>query len=134
MKRVRDKVYAHTAFADPRPEDHLGVELTSLLMFTGEDYRVDKHGLTVGVSHVYVSGKIAAHFYSGVPPIFPEVSIASVAKDLGEHLPRWYAMFEQLLETIVTVSPAAVHAAKPNVRGIRVYRGADAIQWNSRSV
>ena len=132
VKRVRDKVYAHTAFADPRPEDHLGVELTSLLMFTGEDFCVDRHGLTLGVSDVYVSGKIAAHFYSGVPSIFPEVSIASLAKDLGEHLPKWHAMFEQILETIGTVPLATVRGAKPNVRRIQVYRGAAAIPWNSR--
>lgn len=132
VKRLRDKIYAHTAFADPKRDDHPGVELTSLLMFTGEDYCIDKHGLTLGVSHVYVSGGIAAHFYSGVRPVFPEVSVASLAKDLGEHLPKWYAMFEQLLETIASIPPATVRAAKPNVRGVHVYRGADAIQWNSR--
>ena len=134
VKRVRDKVYAHTAFADPRREDHLGVELTSLLMFTGEDYGIDKNGVTLGISHVYLSGKVAAHFYSGVAPIFPEVSVASLAKDLAEHLPKWHTMFERLLETIATVPPATVCAAKPNVRGIHVYRGAAAVRWNSRSV
>jgi hypothetical protein len=133
VKRLRDKVYAHTAFADPWRDDHLGVELTSLLMFTGEDYCVDEHGLTLGVSNVYVSGKIAARFYSGVPPIFEEVSVASLVEDLSEHLPKWYAMFEQVLDTIAGLSPATVRAAKPNVVDRCVYRGAAAIPFNARS-
>jgi hypothetical protein len=104
---VRGKVYAHTAFADPRRDDHLGVELPWLLMSTGEDFCVDKHGLTLGVSHVYVSGEIAAHFCSGVPRVLPERRIASLAKDPSTS-PSGTRCSSRSLDTIASLPSATV--------------------------
>jgi hypothetical protein len=56
--------------------------------------------------------------------------VATPAKELAEHLPKWYSTFELLLEMIETLPGEAVRAAKPNVVEIHVYRGVDAIPWN----
>ncbi len=72
-RHVRNKVSAHTAFAKPEREDDLAMELTSLLVYTGGDFRIDKNGLILGESQIQMSGSVAAHVF-GVATTLPPIS------------------------------------------------------------
>ena len=133
LLRMRHKVFAHTAFGDPRPADGFGVQFTSLVMVTGGDFCIDVTGVTLGISHVHGDDGIAAHFTAGAPAHFAEVSVGTLASAFAPHVARWFSMFEQLLERVAGLSLDEIRQKEGDVEGLRVIRGAEAIRWN-RSV
>ena len=103
FRRVRNKVSAHTAFAIPERGDHLAMELTSLLVYTGGDFRIDKNGLILGESQIQMSGSIAAHVFGGANPRLPPISVHGLSTALAAHLHAWFRMFEELLNAVATL-------------------------------
>ena len=128
-RHVRNKVSAHTAFAKPEREDDLAMELTSLLVYTGGDFRIDQNGLILGESQIQMSGSVAAHVF-GVATRLPPISLHGLSTALAAHLPAWYRMFEELLDALANVPREVVLAARPNVTRVYVHRGAQAVQWH----
>jgi hypothetical protein len=130
VRHVRNKVSAHTAFAKPERGDDLAMELTSLLVYTGADFRLDKNGLILGESQIQMSGSVAAHVFGIANPRLPPISLHSLSTALAAHLPAWYRMFEELLEAVANLPRDVVLAAKPDLVQIYVHRGAQARQWH----
>ncbi|MGO9707916.1 MAG: hypothetical protein ACLQBL_03570 [Polyangiaceae bacterium] len=130
FRLVRNKVSAHAAFARPEPGDDLAMELTSLLVYTGSDFRIDRKGLILGESQIQMSGSIAAHVFGVANPRLPPISLHSLSTALAEHLPAWYRMFEELLDAVANVPREVVLAAKPDLAQIYVHRGAQAVEWH----
>jgi hypothetical protein len=130
FRHVRNKVSAHTAFAKPERGDDVAMELTSLLVYTGGDFRIDKNGLILGESQIEMSGSIAAHVFGVARPRLPPISLHSLSTALAAHLPAWHRMFEELLDAVANVPREVVLAAKPDLAQIYVHRGAHAVPWH----
>lgn len=108
IKRFRDKVAAHTAFADPRPEDNTAQELTSLvsLISTAHD----------GTSNTFRLGALALVVGGERPRHQPEVSINEMHPRMLDHFREWILMFEEVSAPVRAQLPMTVGGTKYEAR------------------
>jgi len=108
IKLFRDKVAAHTAFADPKPEDNISQELTSLvsLISTSHD----------GTSNTFRLGALALVVGEERPRHQPEVSINEAHPRTMEHFREWIRMFEEVSAPVRMQLPRVVGDIKYEAR------------------
>jgi hypothetical protein len=84
-KYYRNKIFAHTAFGSPRPEDNLSMKATSLMYFEARSCGITPEGISIGGMSVTAPGLES--------PQFSPLTFRGMVSEFGEHLMRWYEMF-----------------------------------------
>lgn len=100
IKRFRDKVAAHTAFADPKPKDNVAQELTSLLSLVSTAHDGTSNTFRLGALSVVVGGV--------KPKYEPQASINEMHPLLLKHLAEWICMFEEVSAPVRIQLPKTV--------------------------
>lgn len=100
IKRFRNKVAAHTAFADPRPDDNPAQELTSLLSLVSTAHDGPSNTLRLGAVAIHVGGDAPQHK--------PEASINEMHPIVMEHFRQWIIMFEEVSTPVRAQLPKTV--------------------------
>ncbi|MFZ3116034.1 MAG: hypothetical protein WA121_10585 [Syntrophales bacterium] len=94
--KYRNKIFAHTAFGSPKPEDNQSMRMTSLLYFAGDLISISKSGIGFG--------GICVKIGSENTPEFESIDHTVVVLEFEEHFLKWHAMFSDLVDTIKPVS------------------------------
>ncbi len=100
VKRFRDKVAAHTAFADPGPEDNAAQELTSLISLVSTAYDGTSNTFRLGAVAMIVGGQRPKHV--------PQASINEMHPRMMEHFKEWILMFEEVSAPVRAQLPKTV--------------------------
>lgn len=100
VKRFRDKVAAHTAFANPQQGDNAAQELTSLLSLVSTAHDGPSNTLRLGAVAMLVGGEGPRHR--------PEVSISTMHPMAIEHFKQWILMFEEVSAPVRAQLPITV--------------------------
>lgn len=119
IRELRNKIFAHTAYAEPRGDD-LATQFTSLVHFSGADFVISKAGVALGGTTVIPDRHgIAPHFRSGTQR-FEEVTVSTLVERAVQHFVSWWSMYKIVLAALQAMPDADVRAAWPAV--VRVIR------------
>lgn len=90
---LRNKVFAHTSFGDPRKDSH-PLQITSLWQFAGASVGMGPNGLSFGGISVNIGGKAPERD-------FPRMEMASLCLDVAKHFTSWFAQYKEIMDIIV---------------------------------
>ena len=96
FKKYRDKIFAHTAFGRPKPEDNQSMQATSLLYFSGDLISISKNGIAFGGAYVQ-SGKENV-------PAFEFINHTVIVLEFDDHFKKWHEMYVDLVNKIKSIS------------------------------
>ena len=91
---LRNKVFAHTAFGSPRPEDTASDRATSLAMLGGSGISWSAAGFRIGSAQVIVGG---------APTVFKGVSFVELAGIVRPFLDAWWSMYRRLTDRLAEI-------------------------------
>lgn len=127
-KTYRNKIFAHTAFGDPRGEDDFTLE-ESLQFFSGasvgtsmaqvDDPKVEH--LAIGG----ISGNLPWCCFPDNPPrpatslSFGSLKFSELQSDMEQHYSAWFSMYDTAMEIIKNTTGQDIKNKKPEIIGIR---------------
>ena len=97
-RQYRDKVFAHTSFAQPKwrgKTDTKSLQYSSMLFYSGQLLATNSDG---GTSHFELTG--GGYAIDDHPPNFPRLSILGDRQNLLSHYSAWESMFLIVLRKI----------------------------------
>jgi hypothetical protein len=108
IERPRHKVFAHTAFGDPRKDDNEAMLLAALSYFTSSIMTRDDDGRAV------VGGDIAFVGIPGQQAVLPAWKMLDLAEVYSKHVLRWWEHFRELMRPVASLTRAQILAVRPD--------------------
>lgn len=114
-RTLRNKVFAHTSFADPR-DDSVSLQVTSLAHFSGSMPCFTGGRLRVGGASVHIENED--------PVELPMVGMDDLASKMATHVESWFGMYRDVMEAFLAVTDDDYKANWPAVHMV-ARRGPD---------
>lgn len=109
VRRLRNKVFAHTSFADPRG-DSRSMQATSLKHFAGSIPVFSDGQMLVGGSSVQIRGDNTASL--------PMVGVSDLASKMGTHVDAWHGMCLDAMHALLALTDDDFKAKWPVVEQV----------------
>lgn len=102
---LRNKVFAHTSFADPR-RDSFSLQMTSLWNFSGRAMLLTGVGLLIGGLSITIGGQPAEKE-------FPLIGLARMCRDAAAHIQSWFDQHLEVMNLILSNTDDEMKRAWP---------------------
>ncbi len=116
-KFYRNKIFAHTAFGDPKPKDNLSMQATSLAYFNGTIVGITQEGIRLGGMSVNVEEQL--------PPKFDSFTFPEMKSDFSKHFLDWYEMYRSICAILQKLTDEEIKRYFEGVVMIRRLANAD---------
>lgn len=110
LRAVRNKVYAHTAWAQPQKSDPPEVQAASMWYFAGEGGGITADGLQFGGYHLGTDG-VHSH-------MLPAMSMKWLLDHYPVHLAGWHEMLVEASERVCEIPDATLKSWMPAVHTV----------------